>query len=185
MHNDHILLRVFHFRFCEAVYVALPEVFVLAVKALALYSRHIEHIELLYRFVYRVHFGELRAAPLQHILDIARQSKRGRGDKHESVVREAGQRLNERVNRAPVFQIAAQPDGKVVQPPELAFQREQIGEGLRGVEMPAVSRVDNVAVRAESRRLRRALLRVPHYKNVGIRADDLDRVLEIFALCYR
>ena len=148
VHNYHIAFCVLHFRLCKTVNVALFKVLFLAVKAFALYPRHIEHIKTFYRFVYRVHFGELRAAPFEHVLDVARQSKRGCGDKHEFVVREAGECLYKRVYRAPVFQIAAKSHGKVVQPPKLAFESKKIGKGLRGVEVSAVACVYNVAVRA-------------------------------------
>ncbi len=86
------------------------------------------------------------------------------------------------MNRPAVFQIAAETHGKVVQTTELALQRKQVGESLGGVEVSAVARVDDVTVRDKRSRLCRALLRVAHYKDIGVGADNLDCVFKVFSL---
>lgn len=64
-------------------------------------------------------------------------------------------------------------------------QGGQVGEGLRGMEMPAVSRIDNRHPGIQGSGQRRAGGGVPHGDDVGIATDHADRILDGFPLGHR
>ena len=83
-----------------------------------------------------------------------------RADADKAVAGIAGERGDQRVHRAAVFQVAAQAHGQMVQPPQPPPDRHQIGEGLGGVLVAAVSRVDHRDAGVERGPERRALQRM-------------------------
>lgn len=92
--------------------------------------------------------------------------------------REPGHGLDQRMDGAPVLQVAAQPDAQAGQRPLLVAEGHQIGQGLGRMEMPAVPGVDHRHTGIEGSRQRGPGRRVPHGDDVGVAADHPDGVFD-------
>ena len=90
--------------------------------------------------------------------------------------------FNQGVNRPAVFQVAAQTDGEIAQPPHFPGNGQQIGKGLGGVVVAAVSGVDDGNGGRLTCHVGRALLGVAHGDDVGVAADDFGGIRHAFAL---
>ena len=90
--------------------------------------------------------------------------------------------LNQGVNRPAVFQVAAQTDGEVIQPPHFPGNGQQVGKGLGGVVVAAVSGVDDGNGGRLTCHIGCALFGVAHGDDVGVAADDFGGVRHAFAL---
>ncbi|MPN19052.1 hypothetical protein SDC9_166418 [bioreactor metagenome] len=87
------------------------------------------------------------------------------------------------MNRAPVLQIAAKTHGKPVHTAPQAGNGGQVGGGLSGVHVSAVSGVDDGYMGVEGGCLGRALLWAAHDDHVGVAGNHFNGVLQGFALC--
>ena len=67
---------------------------------------------------------------MQHVVGQAQLFGRNQDDLHPLVAR---QRLDERMNRAAEFQVAAETDGQMVEAAFLALDGQQVGQRLRGM----------------------------------------------------
>ena len=81
-----------------------------------------------------------------------------------------------------VFEIAAKPDAKPVEPSLFPAQCHHVGQGLGRMQMPAVPGVDDWDTGIQRRGQRRTGDRMPHGDDVGIPADHPDGVFKGFPL---
>lgn len=153
-------------------------------KAFPLDTGHIQYVEQRHGLGQVVHFRHGQPPPPNN-LDVMGNTEMRGGDQHEPVSREAGHGLDKGMHRPSVFQIAAQADAQTRKGALFVAQGGQVGEGLRGMEMPAVSRIDNRHPGIQGSGQRRAGGGVPHGDDVGIATDHADRILDGFPLGHR
>ena len=102
------------------------------------------------------------------VLDVLGDAQLLRRDEHEAVALELAQRGGQGVDRPAEFQVAAEADGQMVQPPLALADGHQVDHGLGGVCVPAVAGIDDRHAGIQGGPERRALLRVAHGDDVGI-----------------
>ena len=117
------------------------------------------------------------------MLDKARHAQLLGRDEHKAHSLVAAHRRNERVHCAAVVQVAANAYGQAVEGTLFVLYRQQVGQGLGRVIVPAVARVDYGHARVALADYRRALEGVAHRDYVGIAADNLEGVGDRLALC--
>ena len=86
------------------------------------------------------------------------------------------------MNGSAEFEVAAKSDFKVFESAFFAVYGQKVGQGLRGVIMSAVARVDKRYGTVSCPDYRRALFRVSHGNYVGVTADDFKSIGNAFAL---
>ena len=90
--------------------------------------------------------------------------------------------FDERVDCPAVFEVAAKTDRHAVQRSFFVIQRHHVRERLRRVKMSAVACIDDGRCGIQRRCLGSTLHRMADGDDVGIAADNGDRILEAFAL---
>ena len=95
---------------------------------------------------------------------------------------EGGHRPYQGMDGPAVFEIAAKPDAKPVEPSLFPAQCHHVGQGLGRMQMPAVPGVDDWDTGIQRRGQRRTGDRMPHGDDVGIPADHPDGVFKGFPL---
>ena len=108
----------------------------------------------------------------------SRGAMRKGGDEEELDALKLGQGLDEGVDGAAVFQIAAQAHRQPVHLAPQAGDGGEIGGGLSGVHVPAVAGVDHRHIGVQGGRLGRPLLGVAHDHHIGVAGYHLDGVLQ-------
>ena len=84
-----------------------------------------------------------------------------------------------------VDQVAAQTNGQVIQSALFTLESQQVGQGLGGVQVPAVAGIDDRTVCGQGSCLCRTGYRMTHHQNICVAADDLCGIFQSFALGYR
>ncbi len=87
-----------------------------------------------------------------------------------------------RVDGAAELQVAAQADGQVIQPSHAAAYGHEVRQGLGGVLVAAVARIDHRDAGVAGSAQRCALFGVAHGHNVGVAGDYADGVGDAFTL---
>ena len=154
-------------------------------KALLLDAGHVQHVQLRDDRLQAGDLGEPHLMLPHKDAHIVRDSQFPGGDQKELDVVELGQGLDERVDRAAVFQVAAQPNAQPVHAAPQAGDGGQVCHGLSGVHMAAVPGVDHRDIGVQGGRLGRALPGGAHDHHVGVVGDHFDRVLYGLALGHR
>ena len=107
------------------------------------------------------------------------------GDQHHPNPFVARHRLDKRMHRAAEFQIAAEADRQVIQPPLLALDRQQVGKCLRRMAVAAVPGIDDRDTGILRTDQRRPLLEMAHGDDVGEATNHPYRIGDRFALRHR
>ena len=119
----------------------------------------------------------------QHIVDDilghAQLLGRDKDKLHAGIAAHGG---HQRVDGAAEFQIAAQTDGQVVEAALFPPDGQQVGQSLGGMEVPAVTGVDDGHTGGTGSHQRSALLRMAHGDNVGVAAHGAHGVGHALAL---
>ena len=152
----------------------------LFVEAFALHARHIQNIRPCHR---AFQIGEdlpRRACFVQLFGNVVGHGERGRRHKGKFAAK-AFKGLGERMHGAPVFQIAHHGDFQVFQAALGFVDGYQIQQGLAGVLVGAVARVEHGHMRKLGGYARRAVLRMALDNRIGVAADDARAVGKRFA----
>ena len=170
----------------QDVRVAQAQVVVLVEEALLLHARHVQHVQVADHRDQIAHL-HVRAGRrgVDAVDDVLRGLELVRADQHEAHVAEPAQRLDQRVHGASEGQVAAQADGQVSDAAEARLQGGQVGQGLRGVHVAAVARVDDGDRGGAGGDERRALLRVADGDGVDVVGHGFDGVGDRLALGHR
>ena len=187
MQHDHIRLGRAEFRRIQHKTVLHAVKLLLIEETLLLHAGHVENVQLGHHLLHRRYLAEFHPFGLgfdlmKHILG---QPQLVGGDQHHPNPFVARHRLDKRMHRAAKFQIAAEADRQVIQPPLLALDRQQVGERLRRVAVAAVPGVDDRDTGILRTDQRRPLLEMAHGDNVGEATNHPDRIGDRFALRHR
>ena len=106
----------------------------------------------------------------------------GRSYKPELDVLELAEQVGQRAHGPAVGQVADHRHTDAVDLAELVTDRVEVQQRLRRVLARAVTRVDDWHRAHRCSALGGAFLFMPHHNDVGVSADDADRVLERLAL---
>ena len=183
MQDAHFSFRKFHFLGIEDVAVLEPLVFPWVVEALPLDAGHVQHVKLGHGFLQRGHFRVGDSLIFKNIIPNKTgnfQLFRGNQNKLNALVAAHG--LDQGVDSPAVFQVAAQTDGEVIQPPHFPGNGQQVGKGLGGVIVAAVSGVDDGDGGRLTCHIGCALFGVAHGDDVCVAADNFGGVRHAFAL---
>ena len=144
MEDQHVRTGKLHFFLVQDIEILHADVVLFIEEAFLLDTGHIEEIQF-WKSLLKTHdlcVGYV--VPLQDILtDVVGQAELLGGDQHEADALVANQRVDQRVDGTPEFQVAAQTDGQVVKTPFQGTDRQKIGESLGRVLMAAVSGIDD------------------------------------------
>ena len=143
---------------------------------------HVQHIQLGNYRLQAGNLGERHVVLLQKGPHVPGHRQLLGGDEEKADLFKLGQGLDEGVDGAAVFQVAAQAHGQPVHPPQQAGDGGQVGHGLGGVHVAAVPGVDHRHVGVEGGRLGRPLPGGAHYHHIGVAGHHLDGVLQALAL---
>src|SRR6185436_14260142 len=113
------------------------------------------------------------AARVELLEELARQAQRLRRDEEELVV-EVRERLDERVDRAAVLEVADEGDLEVVEAAAPLPDRVEVEQRLRRMLVGAVAGVDDRLLGALGREAGRALARVADEHDVAVVLDHAD-----------
>ena len=120
----------------------------------------------------------LGGEPLKHILGNVHAAGRHRDD----IRAETRERVDQRMNRAAEFQIAAERDGESLQMALFLAQDVEVAERLRRMLAAAVAGVEHGAWRVLGGHARGAVMWMAQHDQVSIAGDDAHRVGEALAL---
>ena len=116
------------------------------------------------------------------VLDVLGNAQLLRRDEHELVPLKLAEGCGQGVDRPAKFEVAAEADRQMIQPPFALADGHEIDHGLGGVGMAAVARVDDGDASIHRGPERGAFFGVAHGDDVGIVADDAGRVGHRLAL---
>ena len=170
---------------CHIKYVAVLEakIFLLACETLMLDAGHIEHVELGHDLGHRLGLVILHAVCLDGlVLYVLGELQFLRGDKHDLDTGVSRKRLNERMNRSAVLEVAAEADGEAVEFMLMSADGAEVGKSLGRVAMRAVARVDNGDRSILRRNVSRAREGMAHCDDVGIAGNDASGIGYALAL---
>ena len=182
MHDQQILLGSLQLGTGKNIDALAALVFQRIDEALPLDAGHVEHIQLGND---RLQTGDLHiphAMLLHELTEVFGDGQLGGSDEVELDVLELFQCLDEGVDGASVFQVTAETDGKPVHTAAQLGDGGQIGEGLGGMHMSAVARIDDRDFGIEGSGFGGALPGVAHDDDVAVGGDHLDGILQRFAL---
>ena len=121
-----------------------PQIVLLIEKALLLDAGHVQHIQ---PGQLGFQIGGLLVGLVQRgqslVLEVLRDAQLLRRDEHEPVALELAQRGGEGVHRPAEFQVAAETDGQMIQPPLALADGHQVDHGLGGMCVAAVTGIDH------------------------------------------
>ena len=183
MQDAHFLLCQLHLFRVQNIGILQPLVLPGIVEALPLDAGHVQHVQGGHGFLQRGRFRVGNALVFKHIVPDKPgnpQLCRGNQNKFDAFVAAHG--LDEGVHRPAIFQIAAQTDGQIVQPPHFPGNGQKIGQGLGGMVVAAVPRVDDGNGGCLGGDVGRALPGVAHGDDVCVAADNFRGVCHAFAL---
>ena len=173
MENDQVALRTLHLCHVEDVAILQTEIFRLARKTLVLDSRHIKHVEIADDLRHRLGLVILHSVRLDRlVLDVFGKLQLLRGDEHDLDARVARERLDQRMDGSAVLEVTAEADGESVELALMAADGAEVGEGLRGMAMRAVARIDNGDRSILRRNVRASRERMAHCDDVGVAGND-------------
>ena len=165
------------------VTVLQADVVVLVEEALTLDTGHVEDIQLGHGLLQRGGLHKLNAVALQQVsADTLGDPEFIRRDQHKLHILVAGHSANQGVDGAAELQVAAAADDQVVQTPLLPLDGEQVGQGLGGVVVAAVTGIDDGNGGIHGCHQRCTLLGVAHGNDIGKAADGLCGVGHALAL---
>ena len=183
MKDDEIALCVFELRGIEDVAILEAEIFLLACETLVLDTGHIKHVKLSDNLGHRLGFVIFHTVRLDgFVLDVLGQLQLLRRDEHDLDARVARKRLNKRMNRSAILEVAAEADGETVEFMLMAADGTKIGKSLGRVAVRAVARVDNGDRCILRRNVSRAREGMAHCDDVGIAGNDARSIGYAFAL---
>ena len=182
--NAHVGLCRLHLLRRQNIAVLQAEILLLAGKALPLDTGHVQDIQLRDSLFQACGLDILHTFFHQNtLLHIAGKLQLLRGDEHHLDPLVAGHGFQQGVYRAAVFQIAAEADGQMVQPPLFPVNGQQVRQGLGGVVVAAVTGIDHGNGGIEGCHKGRALLGVAHGDDIRVAADDPCRVGYALPFC--
>ena len=183
MQDTHLLLSQSHLFGGQHIAVLQSGVLRKIVKPLLLDTGHIQHVQLGQAALQISGFlvGDVLGIQLivAHILG---QLQLLGGDEDEADATVAAHGGDEGVNGTAVLQVAAQTDGQIVQPAHLPGNGQQVRQGLGGMEMTAVTGVDDGNGGITGCHIGCTLFGMAHSDNIGIAADDFGGVGNALAL---
>ncbi len=180
--HNHIRFGKCHLRCIKNKRVFEPLILVLVCKTLLLHARHIEYVHHRHRLLQGLHLGVVVAEFLLHIVG---QAQFGGRNQYKMRTLVAAHCLDERMDGASVFQVAAQTDSQVVEASEFAAYCQQVGHSLRRVAVSAIARIDDGNAAVLACHTWGTLFVVAHGDDVGKRRDDAHRIGYRLALAHR
>ena len=143
MQDEHVILCPLHPLRIQNIEIFQTDIIFLVKETFSLDPGHIEDIQTGHNVVQTDIFLIPDPLFLQLFCNVIGHPKLRRGDKDEADPFITGQGVDQGMDRAAEFQVAAEADGKIAQP---SFQRTdgmQVGQGLGRVLMSAVAAVDD------------------------------------------
>ena len=183
MQDDHVLAGQLHLLGVQYVAVLKADVVLFVEEAFLLYAGHVQDVGLTDCIFQPFHLDVLDARRFQNVLgNVLRYLQLLGADEDEAVALVAAHRLCERVDGAAEFEVAAEAYLVVLEASAQHPDCHQVGQGLRGVVVAAVARVDDGDRAVLGGEQGRPLLGAPHRNDVDVGADDADRVGKRLAL---
>ena len=167
----------------QDVAVLQAQVVFLVEEALALDTGHVQDVQVGHHGFQIGGLGVGDALLLQSLLlDVAGQLQLSGRDKDEVDVLVAAESVDQGVDGTTELQIAAEAHGEVIQTALLTVDGEEVGQGLGGVVVAAVTGIDDRDVAELSCGIGGAFLGVAHGDNVGVAAHGVQGVAHGLAL---
>ena len=182
MEHAHLLFGQLHFFSGQHIAVLQPLILPGVVKPLPLNPGHVQNVQL-GQGIFQG--GDLLIGNVQLLENIkphkARQLQLLGGNQHKFDAGIAAHGLNERVDGAAVFQVAAEADGQVIQVSHLPGDGQQVCQGLGGVVVHSVTGVDDRDACIAGGNIGRAGHGMANGHNVSVAAENLGGVRHALA----
>ena len=144
MQHGHVRLCQPHLFLGQHIAVLQADVILFVEEALLLHTGHVQDVQFRHDLFQAAGLLVFDAVGLQHIVDdVIRHPQLFRADEHKADVLAAGHGLDQGMHRTTEFQVTAQADGQIVQPALAAADGHQVGQGLGGMLVAAVTGVDH------------------------------------------
>ena len=183
MQDAHVLLGGLQLVGGEDVGIAQAQVLLLIGKALTLYARHVQHVQL-GNCGYQV--GGLlvgHTVLVQHLGEhVAGQAQLFGRDQHDLNTGVTGECVDQRVYGSAVLEVAAKAYGQIVESALFTVDGVKVSQSLGGMAMAAVARIDHGDGSIGCGYQRSALQGVTHGNDICIAGNDLCGICNAFAL---
>ena len=143
MQDVHVIFGLFHPLRIQDIEILQTDIIFLVKETFSLDPGHIEDIQTGHNIVQTDIFLVADSLFLQIFRNVIRYPQLRRGDKDETDPFITGQGVDQGMDRAAEFQVAAETDGKIAQPSFQGTDGMQVGQGLGRMLMSAVAAVDD------------------------------------------
>ena len=183
MQHQHVGPRQLHFFLVQNIEILQAHVILFVEEALSLHTGHVEKVEVSDDVLQTLYLLVMLSVRLQHILaDIAGELKLLRGNAHEIDIVVTHQRLDQGMDGTAEFQVSAQADGQMIETALQGADRHQVCQGLGGMLMSAVARVNHRDRGNGCGYHGRTLLRMTHGAYISIAGNHTNRIGNTFSL---
>ena len=183
MHDDHILLCGLQLVGSQDIGILQTDIVGLVEEALLLHTGHIQDVQLGHGLFHGSDFLVLDATGLQLLLDdVAGELQLLGSDEDELDAGVASHCCNQGVDGTAELQVAAQADGQALEGVLAAPDGQQVGQGLGGMVVSAVTCVDDGHACTAGSNNGSAFLGMTHDDDVSVAADGLNGVRQALTL---